>query len=158
MTLRLWLETTHHAAFRYGGWAYARQASDGLTGRAGGERNLTAARLDLCAMIAVLESAPPGAAVAIRSANPALLAIGRTITNPPPAGSPDAPSEDLDLWAQLLTAARGRALTLAAASRGPKTAAAFLGAWAEVGQDKAKTAGRFSAAIPKSNLAKMALD
>lgn len=109
-------------------------------------------------MIAALEGAPPGAVAIIRSSNPSLLAIGRVMTSPPPAGSPDAPTEDLDLWAQLLTAARGRALTFAAAPRGPRTAAAFLGAWAEVGQDKAKTTGRFSAAIPKSNLAKLTLD
>jgi hypothetical protein len=158
MTLRLWLETTHHAAFRYGGWAYAGQAGDGVTGRAGGERNLTAARLDLCAMVAAFESAPPGSAVAMRTSNPALLAIARMMTSPPVAGSPDAPTDDLDQWARLLSAARGRALTFAASPRGPKTAAAFLGAWAEVGQDKAKTVGRFSAVIPKSNLAKLTLD
>jgi hypothetical protein len=158
-TVRLWIETTHHAAFRYGGWAYVRQAEGAVLGYAGGERNLTAARLDLCAFIAALTGAPAGAALTLRTSSPALLAIGRLIVSPPPAGSPDAPTEDLDLWAQLLTAARGRTLALAAAPRGPQTPAAFLAAWAEVGQDKAKAkaAGRFSAAIPKPNLAKLNL-
>jgi hypothetical protein len=43
-------------------------------------------------------------------------------------------------------------------ARAPQTPAAFLVAWAEVGRDKAKGAGRFSAAIPKSNLAKLTLN
>ncbi|MDB5460577.1 MAG: hypothetical protein JWO72_2318, partial [Caulobacteraceae bacterium] len=79
------------------------------------------------------------------------------VAGPPPAGLPEAPTEDLDLWAQLVTAARGRTLAFSAAPRGPQTPAAFLAAWAEVGQDKAKAAGRFSAAIPKPNLAKLNL-
>jgi hypothetical protein len=33
----------------------------------------------------------------------------------------------------------------------------FLRAWAEVGQGKAKGEGRFSAAIPRPNLAKLVL-
>jgi hypothetical protein len=151
--VRLWIETTHHAAFRYGGWAYAREMDGAVTGMAGGERNITAGRLELAGLAAALNGLPAGAAVAVKSSNPALLAALRTISSPPA----DAPTEDLDLWAQLMTAARGRAVTLQAAPRAAQTPAAFLAAWAEVGQDKAKAAGRFSAAIPKSNLAKLAL-
>ena len=44
-------------------------------------------------------------------------------------------------------------LTIGAA---PEPAVRFLHAWAEVGQDKAKGKGRFDAAIPKPNLAKLA--
>jgi hypothetical protein len=66
----------------------------------------------------------------------------------------DAPADDLDLWAQLAQALKGRAVTLVPAKRAPNTPSAFLGSWAEVGQDKAKGTGRFSAAIPKTNLAR----
>jgi len=155
--IRLWIETTHHPAFRYGGWAYARESGGAVTGMAGGERNITAGRLDLAGLVAALAGLPTGAAVAVRSSSPSLLAALRTALGPPAAGSPDAPSEDLDLWAPLMTALRGRAVTVQAAPRAAQTPAAFLAAWAEVGQDKAKAAGRFSAAIPKSNLAKLAL-
>jgi hypothetical protein len=151
--IRLWIETTHHAAFRYGGWAYARDIDGGVTGMAGGERNITAGRLELAGLVAGFNGLPLAAPVVVKTSNPALLAALRTISSPPA----DAPTEDLDLWAQLMTAARGRVLTLHAAPRAPQTPAAFLAAWAEVGQDKAKAAGRFSAAIPKSNLAKLAL-
>jgi hypothetical protein len=157
MPHRLWIETTHHAAFRYGGWAYLRDADGAVSGMAGGERNITAGRLELSGLIAALTRLPAGAVAQVRTSNPALIAILRLIASPPPPGSPDAPAEDLDLWAQLMTAASGRALTVQAALRAPQTPAAFLAAWAEVGQDKAKSAGRFAAAIPKSNLAKLAL-
>jgi hypothetical protein len=152
-TVRLWIETIHHVAFRLGGWAYVRDIEGAVSGYAGGERNLTAARLDLGALAAALDGLPAGAAVSIRTANPALLAIGRALAAPPA----EPPTEDLDLWAQLLRASNGKALSVVAAPAGSKTPQAFLAAWAEVGRDKAKVAGRFSAAIPKSNLAKLAL-
>ena len=155
--IRLWLETTHHAAFRYGGWAYVRAADGAVVGYAGGERNITPARLDLAGMIAALNGLPAGASIAVRTSNPALLAIGRLIASPPPAGSPDAPVEDLDLWAQLMTAARKAAGVCGARGAACQAMVRPLAAWAEVGRDKAKSAGRFAAAIPKPNLAKLAL-
>ncbi len=155
--VRLWIETTYHPAFRYGGWAFARQIDGAVTAMAGGERNISAGRLELSALIAALNGAPTGASVSVKTAGPGLIAIGRLIAAPPEPGSPDAPVEDLDLWAQLLTAAKGRSLVFQPAQRAPQTPAAFLAAWAEVGQDKAKAAGRFVAAIPKSNLAKLNL-
>ena len=145
--IRIWLETTHHSAFRYGGWAYVREADGALTGAAGGERNITPGRLELSAMIAALNGLAIGSTAALYVSSASLLAIGRMIADPPAPA--DAPTEDLDLWAQLLAAAKGRAVSFRAAP-----ASTFLLAWAEVGQDKAKAAGRFSAAIPKPNLAK----
>ncbi len=153
MSIRIWLETTHHAAFRYGGWAYARQIDGAVSATAGGERSITSGRLELTGLIAALNGLAPGAAVSVRTSSPGLLAIGRLIVSPP--APEDAPTEDMDLWAQVLAAAKGRAMTFQAAPRAAQTPAAFLLAWAEVGQDKAKAAGRFSAAIPKSNLAKL---
>jgi len=155
--IRLWIETTHHAAFRYGGWAYLREVDGAVTGYAGGERSLAAGRLELTALIAMLTSLPQGA-VTVKTANASLLAVLRLVANPLSPGAEGAPSEDLDLWAQLLTAAKGRTFTLQTAPAAPQAPAAFLGAWAEVGQNKAKGVGRFSAMIPKVNVAKVVLN
>ena len=155
--LRLWIETTHHAAFRYGGWGLVREAGGAVSGQVGGERNLTAARIDLLAIIAALQGLAPAAAVTIISASPGVVAAARVLAAPPAADSEGAPADDLDLWAQALKLSAGRALTVRPAQRAPTTPAAFCFAWAEVGQDKAKGKGRFSAAIPRPNLAKLAL-
>ena len=151
---RLFVETTFHPAFRYGGWGLAREIDGVVTGQAGGERNTTPARIDLMAVISALQGLPAGP-VALQSASAGILAVSRVLASPPRADA--APSEDIDLWAQALKAVEGRALTVKAGAKGPNTPAAFLGAWAEVGQDKAKGVGRFSAAIPKPNLAKLVL-
>ena len=157
-SVRLFVETTHHPAFRYGGWAFVREAGGAVSGTAGGERNITAARIDLTALIGALDGLPAGAAV-IHSASPGVIAAARVLANPPAPGSDDAPSGDLDLWARALKAANGHPLTVKPAPRAPNTPAAFCFAWADVGQDKAKASaqGRFSAAIPKPNLAKLVL-
>ncbi len=151
--VRLWIETAYHAAFRYGGWAFVLQGADGVSGAAGGARNTTAARIDLEALIAALAALPAGAEAQARSSSPGLLSSGRALA--PPAA---IEAEDADLWVAARKAAAGRSLAFAAAAGGPGTPAAFLKAWAEVGQDKAKAAGRFRAAIPKPNLAKLKLD
>jgi ribonuclease HI len=157
--VRLFVETTFHAAFRYGGWAFVREAGGAVSGGAGGERSTTAARIDLMALIGALDGLPAGAPAAILSASPGVIAAARVLTAPPAPGSDAAPSEDLDLWARALKAAQGRSLTVRPAVREPKTPAAFCFAWAEVGQDKAKlnAQGKFSAAIPKVNLAALAV-
>ena len=156
MSVRLWIETVYHPAFRHGGWGFARETAGAVSGSAGGERNTTAARIDLMALIAALQGLPEGASVAVLTSSPSLLAAGRLIQTPP--APQDAPTEDLDLWAQVLKAAAGRSVSFKATLRAPQTPAAFCFAWAEVGQDKAKGQGRFSAVIPKSNLAKLKLD
>lgn len=153
---RLFVETTYHQAFRYGGWGVVWDVAGVVTGQAGGERNTTAARIDLMALIGALQGLPPGP-VAIHSASPGVLKAAGLLAKPPAPGSDDAPTEDLDLWAQAIKAVQGRALTVKPVASGPNTPAAFLRAWAEAGQDKAKGKGRFSAAIPKPNLAKLAL-
>lgn len=154
--LRIFLETTFHPGFRYGGWGLARDIGGAVTGQAGGERNTTAARIDLLALIAAIEGLPARPLV-VHSASAGVLAAARLLANPPAAGGDGAPSEDLDLWARALKAAHGRALAVKAAVAGPNTPSAFLAAWADVGQDKAKAKGLFSAAIPKPNLAKLVL-
>jgi len=91
--LRLWIETTHHAAFRYGGWAYLREIDGVAAGVAGGERGITAGRLELTALIALLTGLPPGA-VTVKTSNASLLAALRLVANPLPPGADGAPSED----------------------------------------------------------------
>ena len=150
---RLFVETLHHSAFRYGGWGIARDVAGDVAGWAGGERSTTAVRIDLMALIAAFDRLPPGP-VEVRSASLGVVQAVRLLVSPPPPGSDEAPVEDLDLWAQVLKATQGRTLTLKA---GINPSTAFLRAWAEVGQDKAKGKGRFSAAIPKPNLAKLGL-
>ena len=153
--VRLWIETTHHPAFRYGGWGLVREVGGEVSGQAGGERNITAARVDLMALIAALEGLAPAATVTIASASTGVVAAARILAAPP--GADAAPAEDLDLWAQALKLSAGRTLTVRPAQRTPTTPSAFCFAWAEVGQDKAKAKGRFGAAIPKPNLAKLTL-
>jgi hypothetical protein len=153
--VRLWIETTHHTAFRYGGWGFVREEAGAVSGQAGGERNITAPRVDLLALIAALHGLAPAAAVTIASASPGVVAVARILATPP--GAEDAPAEDLDLWAQALKLSAGRALTVRPAQRAPTTPAAFCFAWAEVGRDKAKGQGRFSATIPRPNLSKLIL-
>ena len=150
MTTRLFIETTYHPAFRYGGWGVARDMAGAVTGLAGGERNTTAGRIDLMALIAALAGLPAGQVI-LHSASAGLLAAARLLA------TGGAPEEDLDLFKAAQKAVEGRVLTVKAGAQGPGTPAHFLAAWAEVGQDKAKGAGKFSAAIPKSNLSKLVL-
>jgi ribonuclease HI len=157
--VRLFVETTFHPAFRHGGWGLVREAAGAVSGVAGGERGATAGRINLTALIGALDGLAAGVPVAIHSSSPGLIAAAWVLALPPAPGSDDAPNEDLDLWARALKAAHGHPLTVKPAPRAPNTPAAFCFAWAEVGQDKAKTnaQGRFSAAIPKVNLAKLML-
>lgn len=157
--VRLFVETTYHPAFRYGGWGFVREAGGAVSGTAGGERNIAAARVDLMALTGALDGLAAGEAVAIHSASPGVIAAARVLAHPPAPGSDDAPREDLDLWARALKAVHGHPLAVKPAVRAANTPAAFCFAWAEVGQDKAKFSaqGRFSAVIPKPNLAKLVL-
>ncbi|MEI9889395.1 MAG: GNAT family N-acetyltransferase [Caulobacteraceae bacterium] len=67
-----------------------------------------------------------------------MIKASRLLAAPPAPGSDEAPSEDLDLWAQLLKAAQGRTLTVGAAAPAPT---AFLRAWAEVGPGQGQGGG-----------------
>ncbi len=155
--VRLFVETAYHQAFRYGGWGWVREMGGAVSGAAGGDRGATPARIDLMALIGAMEGLPAGVPLSISSASSGVIAAARILAAPPTAGSDEAPSEDLDLWAIALKVSHGRSLTVKPALRTLNTPAAFCFAWAEVGQDKAKGKGRFTAAIPKVNLAKLQL-
>jgi hypothetical protein len=149
-TVRIWIETSHHAAFRCGGWAFVLHDGTGLSGMAGGDRSVTPERNLLAGMAQALKDAPSWAEVRFASANPAINALPRRM-----AGfAAEPPLLDLDLWAQLSTALAARPVAFAAAASQPRTPTAFAAAWAELARDKAKAAGPFKSAIPRTNLAK----
>jgi hypothetical protein len=151
---RIWIETAHHAAFRCGGWAWVREQAGERSGAAGGERYVTAGRTGLAGLVAALRDIPKGVGVAIHTSDAALLAIVPILGGKLPPE--DMPSEDLELWAPILAAAKDRALRFVRVPAEPRSPRAFAAAWAELARDKAKAAGTFAAAIPKSNLAKIA--
>src|SRR5579859_2151370 len=148
INIRIWVEISHQAAFRAGGWAFVLAEGSALSGVAGGDRAPAAAPIALAGLIEALKGAPAGSTVEVRSASAAVLAIPRQLAD---AGG--APDSDLDLWTQLAAAMKGRAVRFAQTSVQPRTPAAFAAAWAELARDKAKTRP-FHAAIPKVNLAK----
>ena len=155
MSQRIWIQTSHHAAFKCGGWAFVRAAGREVAGQAGGERYTTPDRMALSALLAALKELPKEA-VAIQMDNgvvartAALIAAGR-----PPEGDA-APAEDLDLWVQLTGALAGRAASFAIAGPSKASPTGFAAAWAELARDKANAQGAFVSAIPKPNLAKVA--
>jgi len=122
---------------------------------AGGDRNTTASRIALTGLAAGLRDLPPGEAVHIRTTSPDLAAFADTLAGLATQTQAAAPTDDLDVWAQILAAAAGRQLTLTRVSLEPTTPAAFANAWAELAHDKAKAMGAFTSAIPKPNLAKI---
>jgi hypothetical protein len=136
--LKIWLEVSHHAAFRIGGWAFVRADGAGLTGQAGGERRVDAEQAALMALLAALE---PAGLATVTTSSPLVLAIpARLAADPPPAGN-------LDLWARAKAALA--AVRIVRAPANP-----FCASWADLARDRAKDKGAFTAAIPKSNLAK----
>lgn len=149
--IRLWITSSHHSGFRVGGWAHLRLTAEGLAGSAGGARQITPERTVLAGLAAVLKDLPAGD-VAIHSDNPIVLGPVRAVVLGQAADPPEA---DLDLWAQVQTALKGRTATFVRAPVTPNTPQAFAAAWAELARDKAKTHGPFAHPIPKPNLAKV---
>lgn len=154
--IRIWLEVAHHAAFRVGGWAFVRedavQAAGKVSGKAGGDRRLDAERAALAALIAALEDTAGARPVQLQTASalvatvPARIAAART--------GEAAPTDNLDLWAQAMTALAAAPVTILRLAPTPGAPGAFATAWAELARDKAKDKGPFVSAIPKPNLAK----
>ena len=148
INIQIWVEISHQASFRAGGWAYVLSEGSSRLGAAGGDRSVTAERIALSALVAALAAAPVGAVVEVRSASPAVLAAAKRLA---PGAEP--PEEDLELWAPLSAALAARKVRFAATANAPRSPSAFALAWAELARDKGKTAP-FRAAIPKANLTK----
>jgi len=151
--IRLWLEISHHTAFRIGGWAFVRAEGTPPTGFAGGARGVDADRIALTGLLAALEGPAGGRAVQVLSASPLLLAVADRIADG--GAGQDAPTENLDLWSRAIAALTGPAVRIVRVATAPDTATAFCAGWAEFARDKAKAGGAFTAAIPKPNLAKL---
>lgn len=155
MSQRIWIQTSYHAAFKCGGWAYVRAVGRDVAGHAGGDRYTTPVRMTLTALLAGLKDLAKGP-IAVQLDNggvartAALIAAGRA-----PQGD-EAPSEDLDLWAQLNAALAGRSVSFAIAGPAKTSPTGFAAAWAELARDKANAQGGFVSAIPKPNLTKVA--
>jgi ribonuclease HI len=150
--VRIWIAASHHPSFLCGGWAYVRQAGGAPSGWAGGERQTTAERTELAGLAAALAELPAGAAVEVATPSARLAGAARWLAG---AAGADAPQADLDLWARIVAAAKGRSVRIVRAQAAAKTPGAFCAAWAELARDKAKMTGAFSAAIPRPNLAKV---
>jgi hypothetical protein len=151
--IKIWLSAAFSPVYRCGGWASVRVDQGQRSGLAGGERNTTAERIALAGLVAALRDLPSGAVVEIQTTSPDLAAFSGVIASLGSQTQP--PTEDLDLWAQIIAASAGRRLTLVHAQAAPGTPLTFAAAWAELSRDKAKATGAFSAAIPKPNLAKV---
>ena len=52
--MNIWLEISHHAPFRVGGWAWVRANGASVTGQAGGERGVDAERTAQAGLAAAL--------------------------------------------------------------------------------------------------------
>ena len=149
--IRIWLQTSHHAAFAVGGWAFVRAEGGVVTGLAGGERRATAERMALAGLAAALKS-PPAGPVEVRTACPLVRAIPARIAAA--AAGEDVPDDNLDLWAQVMSQLKTGTVRILRVTDAPRTPTAFAAGWALYARDKAKDTGPFSAAIPKANLAK----
>ena len=131
-----------------------------LIGTAGGERNTTVARMALAGLAAVLADLPTlktdqsSQTIAIETNSPTLAAFSTTLATLE-ATSENAPEAELDLWARIITGAKGRRLALTLVPTKPETGTAFVAAWADLAMDRCKTRGAFTMAIPRINLARM---
>ena len=146
--VRLWIAASHDAAHRNGGWAFVRAGADTLAW-AGGDRRTTRSRMALTGFLAALKDLPAEAALAVAAPRADALVL-HSLLKPPS----DAATEDLDLRGVLSAGLAGRTWTLAIGDPKGETPTAFAAAWADLSADKAKASGAFTAAIPKTNLAK----
>jgi hypothetical protein len=150
--VRIWLETSHHTAFRVGGWAWVRHDGVTLSGQAGGERRIDAEAAALAGLAAALAEPAPGAApLRILTASRLIAGIPARI-RAAEAGE-GAPEANLPLWAQAMRVLAAGRVEIAAADAGGRPTV-FAAAWAELARDRAKDKGSFVLAIPKPNLAK----
>jgi len=121
-----------------------------VSGRAGGDRRTTRARMALAGFLAALNELPAGAPVVVVAPRADALVLHALLK--PPA---DPLTDDSDLRAGLAKALAGRAWRLAVGDPTGPTPMAFAAAWADLARDKAKAGGAFTNAIPKTNLAKV---
>jgi hypothetical protein len=103
----------------------------------------------LTALVRALKDAPTAAELTVIAPRADALTL-HTLLKPPP----EPIADDADLRSALAAAFAGRTWKLAAGDTATPTPLQFAAAWAETASEKAKMAGGFSSAIPKTNLAK----
>ena len=150
--IRIWLEISHHAAFRAGGWAWVRADGVSVSGHAGGDKRIDPERTALAALIAALGQTPGPRPLQLHTASDLVAAIPTRIKAAEAGETP--PAENLDLWAKATIALAAGPVTVVRTLRAPGSPSAFAAAWAEFARDRAKDRGPFTSPIPKSNLAK----
>jgi|WetSurMetagenome_2_1015567.scaffolds.fasta_scaffold108805_3 hypothetical protein len=150
--VRIWLEISHHAAFRLGGWAFVRAAGDELTGQAGGEPRADAERAALAGLIAALRGLKTGDKVALHASSDIVASLAEQLRAGTAGDGPGTINSDLRPKAAAALAAAS--IQVLRTSQTPGTPAAFASAWAEFGRDKVKSKGSFAAPIPRANLAR----
>ena len=148
----IWLEISHHAAFRVGGWAWVRADGVSVTGRAGGDRRTDPERIALAGLIAALGQASGARPTRLHTTSELVAAIPARIQTAQAGENP--PTGNLDLWAQATTALASSPVAVVRPLPSPGTPTAFATAWAELARDKAKDKGAFTFPIPKANLTK----
>ena len=146
--VRIWIAASHDAAHLDGGWAFVRVGTE-VYGVAGGDRRTTRARTALSGFIAALKDIPAGETLSVVAPRPDAMVLHQLLKPPK-----DAPTEDLDLRAALAVSLSGRTWALALGDPDALTPFTFAVAWADMASEKAKMGGAFTAAIPKTNLAK----
>lgn len=154
--IRIWLEISHHAAFRVGGWAWVRADGVSVSGHAGGDKRIDAERTALAGLIAALGHTPGPQPIQLHTSSDILAAIPARISAAQ-AGE-DPPAGNLDLWARATTVLAAAPVTIVRTIRAPREPSAFAAAWAEFARDKAKDRGPFISPIPKVNLAKAGVE
>ena len=150
--IRIWLEISHHTAFRAGGWAWVRADGSAVSGHAGGDKLIGAERTALAGLIAALGKAPSPQPTQLHTSSDLVAAIPARI-KAAQAGE-NLPTENLDLWTRATVVLATAPVTIVRVSRLPGGPSAFAAAWAEFARDKAKDRGPFISPIPKVNLAK----
>ena len=148
--VRLCTQAAFDNAYLCGGWASVRLMGQESSGFAGGARRTTRRRMLLAGLGGGMKGLPPAVGVLIEIDGVDAEAMAAIL-----AGDAPGPEEDLDLWAPILTACRGRLVTVMAAIAGPDTPMAFARAWAEFSSNKAKAKGPFTATIPRANVTKL---
>ncbi len=151
--IQIWTRAAWHPAFTCGGWAYVRSGGE-LSGKAGGERNTSLQRMVLAGLTTSLTDLQPGPVVFDLGDRTTAQVLAKILSGAPLTDA-ERPAEDLDLWAQLTTGLKGRSVTFKLGALTAGGPAAFAQAWADLALEKAKSAGTFTAAIPKPNLARI---
>ncbi len=154
--IRIWTCAAHSPVYRCGGWAAVRISPGATSGLAGGERGASAGRTALLGLVAALRDLPGGGdPIRIQTTSPELAAFAGFLASLGEPTQAAGPEEDLDLWAQIAIAAKGRRLSLAHTPLDAGAPSGFVSAWADLALDKVRNTGAFASAIPKANLGKI---